>query len=135
MQLPPPWEGHGPSFEKKKTLESSSPKDALCQVWLKMAKWSWRIRFLKVLNVFLLFPNYLPFEKNVALHLNKFECPSFKNALYHVWLKLDQWFWRRRFFKSFQCILTISQLSRLWEGRCPSLKKTLNSLHPRMLCA
>ena len=25
-------------------LESSSPKDALCQVWLKLAQWFWRKR-------------------------------------------------------------------------------------------
>ena len=31
-----------------------SPKDALCQVWLKMAQWFWR-RFLNFVNVFSLF--------------------------------------------------------------------------------
>ena len=37
--------------------------------WLKMAQLFWRKRILKlVYNVFLLFPNYLPFEKGVALH-------------------------------------------------------------------
>ena len=25
-----------------KTLKSPSPKDALCQVWLKLAQWFWR---------------------------------------------------------------------------------------------
>ena len=25
-----------------KKLESTSPKDALCQVWLKLAQWFWR---------------------------------------------------------------------------------------------
>ena len=47
-------------------LESHSPKDALCQVWLKLVQWFWRWKFLKVLNVFLLFPIYLPFGKGVA---------------------------------------------------------------------
>ena len=36
-------------------LEFSSPKDAFCQVWLKLAQWFWR-RFLN----FSLFSNYLP---------------------------------------------------------------------------
>ena len=54
-------------------LESSSPKDALCQVWLKLAQWFWRRRFLNFLNVFSLFRNYLPLEKGGALHLNKLE--------------------------------------------------------------
>ena len=45
---------------------------------------------------FSLFRNYLPLEKGRALHFNKLESPSPKNALCQVWLKLAQWFWRRR---------------------------------------
>ena len=78
-------------------LESPSPKDALWQVWLKMAKWFWRRRFLNFVNVFSLFLNYLPLEKCGALHLKKLESPSPKDALCQVWLKLAQWFWRRFF--------------------------------------
>ena len=33
--------GRDPSFE----LESPSPKNALCQVWLKLAQWFWRRRW------------------------------------------------------------------------------------------
>ena len=78
--------------------ESPSSKDALCQVWLKMAQWFWRKRYLNFVNVFSLFHNYLPLEKGGALHLKKLESPSPKDALCQVWLKLAQWFWRRRFF-------------------------------------
>ena len=77
-------------------LASSSPKHALWQVWLKMAKWFWRRRFLDFVNVFSLFRNYLSLEKGGALHLNKLESPSPKDALCQVWLKLAQWFWRKR---------------------------------------
>ena len=80
-------------------LNTTINLNALCQVWLKMAQWFWRRRILKVFNVFLLFHNYLPFEKGMALHLKKLESPSPKNALCQVWLKLAHWFWRRRFFK------------------------------------
>ena len=45
-----------------KELESPPPKDALCQVWVKLAQWFWRRRFLNFLNVFSLFHNYLPLE-------------------------------------------------------------------------
>ena len=76
--------------------ESLSPKNALCQVWLKLAQWFSRRRFFNFVNVFSLFRNYLPLEKGGALHLNKQESPSPKDALCQVWLKLDQWFWRRR---------------------------------------
>ena len=131
-----------------KKLESLLLEDELCQVWLKLAKWFWRGRFLNFVNVFLLFCNYIPFEKigavhlnkteslqprmlcakfgwywpsgswrrrflnfvyvfllfrnlplenGGALHLNKLEFPSPKNALCQVWLKLAKWSWRRRF--------------------------------------
>ena len=78
--------------------KSPSPKDALCQVGLKLAKWFWRRRFLNFVNVFSLFGNYLSLEKGGALYLNNLESPSPEDALFQVWLKLAKWFWRRRFF-------------------------------------
>ena len=79
-----------------KKHESPSPKDALCQVWLKLAQWFWRRGLLNVVNVFSLFRYYLPLEKGKALYLNKLESRLPKDALCKVWLKLAQWFWRRR---------------------------------------
>ena len=81
-------------------LESPATKDALCQIWLKLAQWFWRIRFLNFVNVFSLFRNYPPLEKGRALHLNKLESPSPKDALCQDWLKLAQWFWRKDFLIS-----------------------------------
>ena len=77
-------------------LVSSSSKDALCQVWLKSALWFLRKRFLNFFNIFLLFCNYLPLVKGVALYSKKLESPSPKDALCQVWLKLALWFLRRR---------------------------------------
>ena len=77
-------------------LEFPLPKDALCQVWLKLAQWFWR-RFINFVNVFSLVRNYLDLEKGETLHLNKFEFPSPENALCQVGLKLVQWFLRRFF--------------------------------------
>ena len=65
-------------------LQFSSPKDALCQIWLKLAQWFWRRRFFNVVTVFSLFRNYLPLEKDRALHLNKPKSPSPKDALCQV---------------------------------------------------
>ena len=76
-------------------LESPSPEDALCQVWLKLAQWFWRRKFFNFVNVFSQFIYYLPLEKDRALHLNKIESPSPKDALCQVWLKLAKWFWRK----------------------------------------
>ena len=60
--------------------KSPSPKDALCQDWLKLAQWFWRRGFFNFVNVFSLFRYYLPLEKKLC----------------QVWMKLTQWFWRRR---------------------------------------
>ena len=48
-------------------LESPSPKDVLCHVWLKLAKWFWKKWFFKFFNVFSQFRNYLSLEKDGAL--------------------------------------------------------------------
>ena len=78
-------------------FEFPQPKDDLCQVWLKLALWFWRRRFLNDCAPILHFCNYLPLEEDLALYLNKLESPSPKDDLCQVWLKLAQWFWRRRF--------------------------------------
>ena len=55
-----------------------------------------------------------PLEKGVALHLNKLESPTPKDALCQVWLKLAQWFWRRRW----RCEkFTDRQTDRQMDGR------------------
>ena len=65
-------------------LEFPSPKDDLCQVSLKLALWFWRGRFLNDTTLSLHFCDYLPFEEDVALYLNKLEFPSPKDNLYQV---------------------------------------------------
>ena len=97
-------------------LESLLPKDALCQVWLKLAHGSWEENF-KISSMYLLFRNYLPLEEGVALHLNKLESTSPKDALCQVWLKLAQWFWRRFLIFSsmyFGFFIIISPWKRVW---------------------
>ena len=96
-------------------LESPSPRDTLCHVWLKLALWFWRRRFLKV-GFLLLFSNYLPFGKDMALHLNKLESPLSRDALCQVWLKMAQCFYRGRFLKVFiySYFPIISDLGRAW---------------------
>ena len=53
--------------------------------------------FLNIFNIILLCRIKLPFEKCVALHINKLESPPLKDVLCQVWLKLTKLFWIRRF--------------------------------------
>ena len=60
--------------------------------------------FINFVNVFSLFRNYLPLEKDRALHLKTLKSPSPKDVLSQIWLKLAQLFWRRWNVKSLrQC--------------------------------
>jgi hypothetical protein len=70
----------------------------------------------------LYFCNYLPFEQDLGLYLNKLESLSPKDDLYQVWLKFAQWFWRFSFL--IQCFFTLSLLSPFREGRSPSFEHT-----------
>jgi hypothetical protein len=76
-------------------LESPPPKDYLCQVWLKLAQWFFRRRFLNDSTPFLHFCAYLPLEEDMVLYLNKFESSSPEDNLCQIWLNLACWFWRR----------------------------------------
>ena len=90
--------------------------------------------FLNFLNAFSLFRNYLPLEMGRALHLNKIESPSLKNALCKVCLKLAQWFRRGRFlnfvnvFSLFRNYLPLEKVGALHLNK-------VESFHSRMLCA
>ena len=57
--------------------------------WVTSITWeNTREEDLNFIDVILLFRNYLPLEKGVALHLDKTESPLPKDALCQVWLKL-----------------------------------------------
>ena len=58
--------------------------------------------FLNIFNIILLFRFYLPFKKDVGLHLNKLESSPHKDALGQIWLKFAQWLLRRQNRKNLQ---------------------------------
>ena len=127
------------SLEKSRALhlnklESPSPKDALCQDWLKLALWFWRRRFLNFVNVFSLFRNYLPLEKGGVFHLNKLESPSPKDALCQVRLKLARWFWRRRFLNFVNVFSLFRNYLPLEKGGALQLNKLESPLPRDALC-
>jgi hypothetical protein len=58
-----------------KNLEFPLPKDDLFQLWLKLACWFWRRRFLKIFSVFLLFCDY-PLGEEQSPSFEQFRIPS-----------------------------------------------------------
>ena len=113
--------GNYPPLKKGGTLhlnkfESTSPKDVLCQVWLKMSQWFWRRRFFISSMYFRYLVIFSPWKKSGALHLNILEFSSPKNVLCQVWLKLDQWFRRRRFFNFFNVFSLFGKYLPLEKG-------------------
>jgi hypothetical protein len=114
-------------------LESPLHKDDLCQVWLKLAQWFWRRRFLNDPILFLHFCDYLPLEEDLALYLNKLEFPSPKGNVCQVWLNLACWFWRR-FLKNVSVFLLFCYYLPLESGNPLHLYK-LEFLLPKVdLC-
>ena len=66
------------------------------QVWLKLAQWLWRIRYLNFVNVFSLFRNYLPWKRVGSFIWTNINPLHFtQECLLPSVLKLAQWFWRR----------------------------------------
>ena len=61
--------------------------------------------FLNIFNIILLFRNYLPLEKGVALNWKK----KLNPALCQDWMELAQWFWKRflNIFNLFFAILLL----------------------------
>ena len=111
----------GPLFEK---IKFPSPKNALCQVWLKLVLHM--VLDKKVLLNFRYFVIISPSEMAGPLIWKKLESSSQKNALWQVWLKLAHWLCRKRFFLNFVNLL----LSPIW-----NIWTNLNLHHPSILSA
>ena len=60
-----------------------------------------------------------------------FESPSLKDALFQVWFKLAQWFWRRRFFLNSQ-YFRFSVIYSPYKMVGLFIWINLNFLHPRI---
>ena len=125
-----------PPLEEVVTLhfiifEPPLPKDTLCQVWVKLAKWFLSRRFLKVVDVISLCGYYLHLKKCMALNLNKFEFPLPKNTLFG-------WNWFSGSGEDFQKLSIFFQfllLSPLRKRARSFIWKKLNPFDPRMFCA
>ena len=94
-------------------LESPSPHNVLCRVWLKLTKWFLR-KFFKFANIFLHFRYYIPLKKAIAVYLNKLE----------YWSNIGPVVLQEKIFKFYHCI---SAFSLIWAN--------LNPHHSRIFCA
>ena len=112
-----PWKGHGLKFEQISQY-------ALFHDWLKLAQWFWRGGFSKVVIQY-------SFTRTVSLFslLGKGRGSSLKNSIFlyskmlcacQVWLKLVQWFRRKRIQKCEKFTTTKTdkfcseKLTRVW---------------------
>ena len=75
------------------------PRDALCQVWLKLVQWYLRRRFLNLVNVYLVLVIISPWKTEcpfIWTNLNPFTQGCFV-LIKFCWKVLVQWFWRNVF--------------------------------------
>ena len=73
-------------------------------------------------------------EKGGTLHLNKLESPSPKGDLSQIWLKLAQWFWRRRLLEFVDVFSLFRIYLPLKKGRALHLNKLESPLPKDDLC-
>jgi hypothetical protein len=117
-------------------LESTSPKDDLCQVWLELALWFWR-RFLKDPILFLHFFDYLPLWRGPGpLSKKKKNLNSLHPRL--ICTKFD-WFWPagsgKEDFWSFSVHFYFFTIISPWRSAILFVCTNLNPLSQRMICA
>ena len=113
-------------------LESQSPKDLsakLVEISPMVLK-----RILIFIYVFSLFCNYLPLEKDLALHLYKLELISPKYALCQVWLKLVLWFWKRKFLNFLNIVFLFHNYLPLEKGVALHFNKLESLSSKDLLC-
>ena len=87
-------------------------------------------KIFKLINVFSRFRYHLPLKEDRAVHLNKLDSPSAKDNFCQVWLKLTQWFWRRRVLQIVNVFLQFHYFLPLKKDRALHLNK-LESPFPR----
>ena len=112
----------------------SMTKDALCQVWLKLATWFRRRRLLNFINVFSLFRNYLPMENSMV-----FICTNLNPLHPRMLCAMFGWNWLSGsgeeeyliYSMHFRVFVIISPWKRVW----PFIWINYNPLNPRFLCA
>ena len=94
--------------------------------------WNWIRGVFNSINACSLLRCYLPLGKGGVLQLKKLESFFIQGVLRQLWLKLSQWFWRKRFlnFVNIIVILLLSPVGKV----LPSIYRNFNLFQPRMHC-
>ena len=115
-------------------FESPSPKDALCQFWLKLAQWFWGKRFLNFVDVFLQFRNNFPLKRagpfiwtNLNLVHARMHCAKFGWHSPSGSIEED--------FEISSMYFLYFVIISPWKRAESFIWTNLNTLHPTMLCA
>ena len=78
-------------------------------IWLKLAHWFLRIKFLKICPFIFIIFQLASIGKSCD-HLIEYRwIPIYKRILYGVWLKLVPWFWRRDEYENVKSLQIDSQ--------------------------
>ena len=102
-----PWK-YGEALNLNK-LESPSLKDALCicSVWLKLAQWFWRRRFLNFFNLFRYFVIISQWKGAGPLHLEQTWIPYTQGCIVSSMVKIGPVVLEKKSFEIRQCIFSI----------------------------
>ena len=104
-------------------FQSPSPKDALCQVWLKLAVLE-KKKFMKFCQHILLFRSYLLLGKRRGLPFEQIWIHITKGCFVLSLDEIGPLALEKKILKFCQCIFAILKLSPLRKGRGPSFEQT-----------
>ena len=117
-----------------KTLKPLLPKDALCRVWLKLAHWLWRRRFLNFVNVFCYFKIIFPWRRAWPFIWTKFNP-------FHPRMLCVKFGWKwpigsgKDYFLIFSMDFCYLLIINPWKRTWPFIwKNRIPLIHPRIFC-
>ena len=129
-----PWKRAGPFIWTTCILNPLYPRMLCAKFGWNWPRGSGEEDFFILSMYFHYFIIISPWKKAGPFILNKLESPALKDALCQFWLKLAQWFCRRRFL-NFINEFSLFQNYLSWKRARPFIWRNLNPLYSRMLCA
>ena len=116
-------------------LESHSPKDALCQISLKLAKRFWRGRFLIFRKCIFAFWKLSPLGKGQSPSFEQTWIPFTQECIVQSLVEIGPLLLEKKILKMLSMCLCYFVIICSWKRARPLIWINLNPLHLRMLCA